>query len=345
LYKTDAANSAPAKPAPSALGTEGYFKNPAGSAAGTTVDADWMNSLQESLIAILDDQSVTHSKSDHSRLLTAINSLVDTKIAAANYGLRGYISGLEFLSHSGSTFTIDAGECRNSADTGTGVLAAAIIKDAAVAWNLTNGGLASNNTWADPYYTRVWAIHKAAGTDINFGFDQDATATNLLSDAASDGFTTARQIGWAVRSGGAAWRQFSNYGQGNYFSEQVGQTAISATAITVTTELTADLNVPEGTIHVGTHSVNVPADVDQDHYAILGHEGATPAATSSAYNLHYNSDAADILVHQVFRQSPAEPGGAATLQGQLRYRFSYAPSPNQTYTVTTEGFYWSRESV
>jgi hypothetical protein len=349
LYRTDAANSAAGKPAPSALGTEGYFKNPAGALAGTTVDADWMNALQESLIAILDDQSISHSKTDHTRLLVALRALVDSRISTTVIGLPGYITGLEIVPNIAThAIEIRPGDCRSSDDATTGRLLVAMQKLPTVPWNLTTGGLASNNTWADPYFTRVWAIHKAVGNDINFGFDQDATATNLLSDAAASGFTTARQIGWGVRSGSSSWIPYTNAEHPDIFLSGTVRTVVNNIDVTVTTEITSDLDVPETTSHIGGYSLYVNANADTAiKYATLGQGSAPAASTATVHNFAFRADTASDNLYSVSRTSVSNAGGSATLQGLARSRFNFAPFVSATYnklTMTTAGFRWSRSA-
>jgi len=73
MYRIDTSDSVASKPTPAALGTEGYFKDGvAAGADGTVVDADFMNMVQEVIIAVLDDQSIAHSKTDVTTLVQAI---------------------------------------------------------------------------------------------------------------------------------------------------------------------------------------------------------------------------------------------------------------------------------
>lgn len=79
MYGIDSANSNPTRPTPAALATEGFFKDGvAAGADGTLVDADFLNMVMLSLLAVLDDQSIPHSKSDETKLVQAITA----KIAA-----------------------------------------------------------------------------------------------------------------------------------------------------------------------------------------------------------------------------------------------------------------------
>ncbi len=201
MYRTDAPNNAPSIPTPSALGAEEYFRDgDTGSGTGTLLDADYLNALQESIIATLDDQSVTHSKSDHSKLVEALRSLVDSKIAASIDHSKGYIVGLRTVVTGNNTFEITEGTCRDSLNTTfPGFSGANRAKNVTVAWNTGTGALASGNTWASGVRTwkNLWALGKPApSSDINFGLDEHQAAANLLQDAGGDGFTTARQIGF-----------------------------------------------------------------------------------------------------------------------------------------------------
>jgi hypothetical protein len=201
MYRTDAPNNAPSIPTPSALGVEEYFRDATiGTGTGTLLDADYLNALQESLIAILDDQSVTRSKSDNSKLVEALRSLVDSKIAASLPPAKNYIVGLRTVVTGNDTFEITEGTCRDYLNTSfMGFTGANRAKDVTVAWNTGTGALASGNTWlfGGRTWKKLWAIGKPApSSDIDFGIDQDNNAANLLLDAGGDGFTTARQIGF-----------------------------------------------------------------------------------------------------------------------------------------------------
>ena len=201
MYRTDAPNNAITPPTPSALGAEEFFRDgTAGTGDGTLLGADYLNAIQESLIAIIDDQSITHSKTDHTKLLAGIRSLVrELSDANAADDLRGFIAGLRTVITGFSTFEITPGMCRDRLDASNMELSGSnFALDTSIAWNTGTGSVASSFFFSSPNFSgRVFALGKPApSTEINFGIDLSPTGLNLLADAASFGFTTVRQIGW-----------------------------------------------------------------------------------------------------------------------------------------------------
>lgn len=82
MHRIDSANSVGSPPAPAALGTEGYFEDgTTGGGDGTTVDADFMNMVQETILDLLDDQSIAHSKSDYTGLTAAVLAKIRATLA------------------------------------------------------------------------------------------------------------------------------------------------------------------------------------------------------------------------------------------------------------------------
>lgn len=78
MYRIDNPSAAPTRPTPKAPGTPGYFTGGdavAGTEA-TIVEADWLNVVQEELIAILDADSLPHSKTATNQVITAILDLI-----------------------------------------------------------------------------------------------------------------------------------------------------------------------------------------------------------------------------------------------------------------------------
>lgn len=204
MYRTDAPNNAIAAPTPSALGAEEYFRD-ASATHGTLVDDDYLNALQESLIAVLDDQSFPHSKSDPTVLVSAIRSLVrDTLNGAPADDLRGFIAGLRTVITGTTTFEITPGVCRDRLNASNMELSGSnFALDTSVAWNTGTGSMASPLVFQDPIFIgRVFALGKPSPSrEINFGIDTSPTGLGLLADAASSGFTTCRQIGWVTHHG------------------------------------------------------------------------------------------------------------------------------------------------
>jgi len=346
VYKIDTANTVPAKPPPAALGAEAFFKDRTSiSADGTLLDADFLNMLQGSLIAVLDDQGIAHSKTVATRFLDAIDALVDERIALSQVNQRSLISGLYIIpTAGGSTFTVDDGTARDFANSNFMRNSAGLkTKDCSIAWNTGTGAMASSNTWADPYFGRVFAIGKATGFDINYGVDQSATAANLLSDAAGDGFTTYRQIGWAVRVGAGLLEFKQSKEWPVLWKLPEPRTPVNNTAIAATTSATFDLDVPAETLHYGTHTVFTDGGVSTEFYGQIG-IGASPALpTSSLYNYAHSR-----FTNDWRSESPTIfsilTAGAATLQGRLTSRFS-STSGTPAYYVSTQGFLWDRRNT
>jgi hypothetical protein len=84
MYRIDNGTAAVAPPAPAALGTEGFWTkgNPAGGVPATQMDQDWFQALQENLIGVYTATGTAHSKSDYTRLTTALQALIAAGIAA-----------------------------------------------------------------------------------------------------------------------------------------------------------------------------------------------------------------------------------------------------------------------
>lgn len=74
MYRIDSSGSVGVKPTPAALGTEGFWSagDPSVPTPATEIDQDFMNMLQESLIAPIDAFGIAHSKTDVSQLLQAM---------------------------------------------------------------------------------------------------------------------------------------------------------------------------------------------------------------------------------------------------------------------------------
>jgi hypothetical protein len=200
MYRVDAPNNAITIPTPTALGAEEYFEDGTVGGDGTLLDADFLNSVQESLVALLTDQSVGHSKTDASKILEAFTSLADRALEDAVEGARGYISGLLTEVTGPTTIEISPGFCRDRLNTNYMKLTGANVqKDFTIAWNTGTGGRASTLNLNLLNAARLFAIGKAPPSlEIDFGVDSHEHAANLLSDAAASGFTTARQVGWVV---------------------------------------------------------------------------------------------------------------------------------------------------
>jgi hypothetical protein len=95
MYRIDSAGSVLSLPTPGALGTEGFWNNPnAGIGSdGTLIDADWLNMVQESFVAILAFAGIAHSKSDPTRVRQAISAMIAN--ALGSYALSSALTAFE----------------------------------------------------------------------------------------------------------------------------------------------------------------------------------------------------------------------------------------------------------
>jgi hypothetical protein len=98
MFRIDVASAAVALPAPAVAGTQGYFSNgnPATSVPSTVVDQDWLNSVQEELVAIAVSQGAALSKTTRNQCLVAIQAMIATgasssaiQAQAPNYAVAG----------------------------------------------------------------------------------------------------------------------------------------------------------------------------------------------------------------------------------------------------------------
>jgi hypothetical protein len=72
MHRIDGAGVVGALPAPLAVGVPGYFNNAPGAGAGTVVDGDWLNAVQEELLAVILATGVAADKANRAQLLAAL---------------------------------------------------------------------------------------------------------------------------------------------------------------------------------------------------------------------------------------------------------------------------------
>lgn len=90
MHRIDGPTVAAALPAPAAVvGTPGYFSNgnPTTSTPATVPTQDWFNTVQEELIGLVLAAGLTPDKSNHSQLLTALQTL----FVSASGGVTGSV--------------------------------------------------------------------------------------------------------------------------------------------------------------------------------------------------------------------------------------------------------------
>ena len=87
MFRIDTSDAVSSAPSPGALGAEGYFSDgdPAAPTPATEVTPDWLNMVQESLIALLTATALGHSKTDYTQVLQAIRIIIQNGLA--EYGV------------------------------------------------------------------------------------------------------------------------------------------------------------------------------------------------------------------------------------------------------------------
>jgi hypothetical protein len=78
MYRIDNIEAAVTLPTPKPLGTPGFFQggNPSAGLKATTVDADWLNTVQEEISHVIETAGITLSKSDRTQLAQALQTMV-----------------------------------------------------------------------------------------------------------------------------------------------------------------------------------------------------------------------------------------------------------------------------
>jgi hypothetical protein len=206
--------------------------------------------------------------------------------------------------------------------------------------------MASSNTWADPYFGRVFAIGKATGFDINYGVDQSATAANLLSDAAGDGFTTYRQIGWVVKHFGTNLLQFNQRPENREFfmleesdlSNDRISNFVPVSDAAGAAGFTKDLDCPIECLLITTVSFGNSDFVEELRWATF-HESANPSAASATNHFAaYQPDLTSPNTRNCHVLLPTGTSGTGN-RGEVHARVS----AGDVFQFQTRGFIWSRE--
>lgn len=100
MFRTDHPTAAVALPAPAVAGTPGYFTqgDPVGGVPATVVDQDFMNMLQEEMMAVVLAGSLTPSKTVRTQVRDAINAMITAASGGGSYSSNSIIT-------TGTTFT------------------------------------------------------------------------------------------------------------------------------------------------------------------------------------------------------------------------------------------------
>lgn len=106
MFRTDQATAVTALPVPAAVGTPGYFTggNPATGQAATILDADWLNMVQEELMAFLTVAALAPSKTEHGQVLAAVQQM----FASTSYA-QSFAGGRKAIFLTSGPWTVPAG--------------------------------------------------------------------------------------------------------------------------------------------------------------------------------------------------------------------------------------------
>lgn len=226
MYRTDVPSAVAVRPAPTALGTEGWFRNAdvGGGVQGTVVDADFLNMVQAELEAMravgvpdgIADPGAT--KTTTPQLAAIFQAWMNARINALfpmAYPpgfIQGFRRSVPDLSANDSLVDFHPGRARANGGAGNIDRPSGVMrKDIGANWAAGDGmggwpsGLAAPSTY-DWVFAMV--IQKPDGT-VDFGWDTDGAATNLLADAT--GYTLSRIIGIDEPMPGDVVRSFYQY--------------------------------------------------------------------------------------------------------------------------------------
>lgn len=235
MFRVDGPTAAPALPAPAAAsGTPGYFTggDPAVPTPPTDVPVDWLNMIQEELVAIVLAAGIDLSKADRGQVLAAIRVLIASggiAFATNQEAIAGSIANRALSPQSGAALVADriagvVGGAPAALNT-LGEIAAAIGNDPAFATNVTaalaarvltsravsTGGLLTGG--GDLRTDLTLAVAAAAAADLNAQTD----ATKALTPAAFGGAGGGDgSSGWAPLPGGniIQWGSQTVFGDG-----------------------------------------------------------------------------------------------------------------------------------
>lgn len=224
MYRTDVPSAVAVRPAPTSLGTQGWFRNGAPGTPGTVLDADMMNAIIAELealrgVGVLDGVADPGaSKTTTPVIATVLRDWMDARIDALfpmaypPGWIQGFRRSVPDLSVDDSVVDFHPGRARANGGTGnidrpSGVMRKDIGANWAAGDNM--GGWPSSLAAPSTFdWVFAFVIQKPDGT-IDFGWDTDGVATNLLADAT--GYTLARIIGVDEPLAGDVVRSFRQY--------------------------------------------------------------------------------------------------------------------------------------
>ena len=153
----------------------GYVSSSSYSAPNTTINISGLTISSPTII----EGSIIRSSAAVPEDLKGVNNRIYAP---------GFISGLKATSDADADHDVQIaiGSCRSDGDSANIDLSSVITKQIDAVWAEGDdaGGLASTVTLSGPEWIYVFLISKTDGT-VDAGFDDNASATNLLSDASA----------------------------------------------------------------------------------------------------------------------------------------------------------------
>lgn len=320
MFRIDTPTAVGALPAPDAAGAPGYFNHaPAGSGnTPTVVSADFLNMLQEELMAIVLDAGIAPDKTIHNQVLLSIKT-IGANSAGSLFGMTtSNTPGLETTSTS-----IAIGQARDSTNTANIVLAAPIAKLLTAVWaaGSGNGGrdnagaLANGQTW------HLFVILNPASGAVDALYSQSPTAPTLPA-----GFTKFRRIGAVVLD--AAATTIRAYSQsGDHFEYKLRSTDFAAQANGAGVSYLRKVSVPAGIV------------VEAELYFQSVGTANTTAYLSGVYNPAFGVPPAfgGATQHaQVRRGGVLDTSSAPTSYGTVDYMRVTTDANQQVYTFSSD---------
>lgn len=215
MHRIDHPSAVATLPAPEAQGDPGYYTNgnPGGGIEATVVTADHLNSIQEELVAVIEEAELELDKEDNTQLLQAIQALITAAGVASTLPM-GHLYGLG-LANNGTDASNDidfaAGSARDAANSADIILATGLTKRLDDAWAAgTNqgglfGGSKTNSTW---YHCFV--IKDPDNNLVDCGFSTNAAASDRPV-----AYTKYRRLGAVLTDGSGNILAFVANGTGN----------------------------------------------------------------------------------------------------------------------------------
>lgn len=235
MFRIDGPTAAPALPAPAAAsGTPGYFTNgdPAAPIPPTQVSADWLNMIQEELVAVILGAGLQPQKNAFNQLFTAIQSLITSggvAFATDAEAIAGQMANKAVSPRAAAALVANritailGGAPANLATLGAlaaalgnnpnfaGDTTTALAARALAAIRISGGGLATGGgTLSDDMTITVPA---ASGAEVNAGTETGKAMTPAAFAAAGGGDGAT---GWAPLPGGRMiqWGSMTVIGDG-----------------------------------------------------------------------------------------------------------------------------------